>query len=1328
MNIRQLRKVLTIAATAAGLSVITAPAVAAEWSLADTPLFLSAGVKPNLIMAIDDSGSMDGEMLLRGNDGAAWWRRGTSGTCLVPTLNNLNFTGCTRNTTGTADIPGTGSLNFNYVGTASATWKKFIYLFPNGSGTNAQDMRRYTDATDDHYAVAPLPQFAWSRSPESNGAYFDPNVTYTPWVSTVAPNVFTAADKAATKWDPVFTGSSLATVNLANDLAGNSNPATATSCSAIASGTAVANWGFRVYTGMTIPVGTCIRVPTMKRNNTPTQPNTQVDRATPANWEEVMAPGCVVVNAAATGPATISCYTKNTVTNVANQAFQLVDNTTIWIRYFPATFYVTSVDNLPADYGLKATYIAAATPSGKAVSDTTLTDSLIKIEIKAANFVDTAHYNSAINNFANWFQFYRKRHLALRAGLGAAFNGLTGTRVAGFTINSVTGSPPNSPSPSMGDIDVTADRNALFNNFYRNWTGNGGTPNRNGVANIIRNFQRNKNSDPNAPVTHSCQRNFGMLFTDGFSNVPDPNDGITSAGNADGAAGAPYADTFSGSMADATWKAYKTPLLGTSVFPAGKVLVPTACSGASPDVKLDCNTNLHMNFYAVTLGTRGLLFDPDNEIDPYVTPQAWPTSFQARHPSAVDDIWHATINGRGQLLNAASSAELADKLSAVLRSIIERVGSASSAAVNSGSISSETRLFQASFDSKDWSGKLTGRQVNMDGTLGTEVIATIPAANSRDIFTVNSNDTPVEFVWSALDSTRRTELKASGADTLAQNRLDWIRGVRTDEAPAANNLRKRTVVLGDIINSAPAYIGSPTGRYPDNLEAEPYSEFRADNLDRTHMVYAGGNDGMLHAFSSNDSVATGAITEQFAFIPSVLVKKLHHLTSTTYTHRYYVDGTPSIGDAFIDGGWHTMLVGGLNKGGQEIYALDITDPDNFDEDNVQWEFTDADDSDLGYTFSRPTIVRAADGNWYAGFGNGYGSTEADDHTGSSGNAVLFMINLDTGALIKKIDTGVGRSQDPRTAVAADKKPNGLSTPIFIDADGDRDVDYAYAGDLFGNMWKFDLRSSNPSSWSVANGAPLFVATNADGDRQPITARPNVARGPKGSGQIVLFGTGKYLETADTTLATLDTQSFYAIWDKNTNTSTDIVSGRGVLTQQTIDTEGPQTFGSNTIEIRQISSNAPAANALGWYLDFISPGDVFRGEMQVTDPLVRLDSVIFTTLVPNTDPCEFGGSSWLMEMNLFTGRPKAKTPWDLNDNGLFDDLLSDAPIAGIRTTVGITPKPASLYQGAAGSAGGGDGQSRGCEFLIFPGTSGGTQTECRDPGPRALGRQSWRQAH
>jgi type IV pilus assembly protein PilY1 len=1296
MNIRMHRERLTTLAAAALLSLVTAQvATAAPLAISDVPLFLSTGVKPNLIMAIDDSGSMDGEMLLRGNDGAAWWRTGASGTCTIA-LDNNSFTGCVTNATGTADVSGTGRLNFNFAGTANGTWKKYIYLFPNGFGTNTEDRRRYTDAADDHYAVAPLPAFAWSRSPEYNKAYFDPNSDYPHWVSTVAPNVFSDASATGTEWDPVFPGANA--VNLTNDIAGMSNPTPATVCSnaAITATVPDAHWGFRVHTGMTIPPETCIRVPGR-------------------NWELVRTGGCTVVPAT---PTANLCFTK-TAAGVNNAAYQLTTNQSIWIRYFPATFYLSSASLLPAGYG----YTGPLTNLGKAPDGT----DLIRFEIKPGNFATMAQYDTAIQKFANYFMFYRKRHMALRAGLGAAFDSLTATRVAGFTINSATGSPPNAPDVTMGDIDVAASKQALYNNFYRNWTGNGGTPNRNAVANLIRNFRR---TNAGAPVTHSCQRNFGMLFTDGFSNVGAAGDGIVGvAGNADGAAGAPYQDAVSDTMADAVLRAYNTPLRTGALFPLGRVGVKKSlCEGAGLDPKQDCNKNLHMNFYAITLGTRGLLFNPDADPaqDPYATPPTWPTTFQPRHPSAVDDIWHATINGRGQLLNAASSSELAEKLSAVLRSIAEKAGSASSAAVNSGSINSDTRLFLASFDPTDWSGDLTASSISEDGQLGTPVFVDVPTPDDREIVTVNTDGTPVAFTWSTIDATRKAQLQPA-PDTLGDERLDWLRGDQTRETLSApNNFRKRTKLLGDHVNSAPAYVGAPAFRYPDSLQAKPYSKFREAHKNRVHMVYAGANDGMLHAYFSDDA-GSGDVEEKFAFIPGSVFKNLHLLPAPNYAHKFYVDGSPIVGDAFVGGDWRTILVAGLNKGGQGVYALDVTDPAALTEANAasvfKWEFSDANDADLGYTYSRPSIVRMNDGTWVAAFGNGYSNTTADGIVSTTGNAVLYIVNLQTGALIRKINTGVGMSADPLGTA----RPNGLSTPVFADLDGDSDVDLAYAGDLFGNVWKFDLSSSSSASWSVAYGGLPFFTAKIGTDNQAITVRPNLSRGSKGQGLIVLFGTGKYLEPSDIDVPTLKTQSFYGLFDPNTGAATDRIASRTDLTTQTIWREvekmlfvNDETGENHYWDIRVTSKNLPAATSRGWYIDLVSPTVGFEGEMQVTDALIKNDHVTFTTLIPGSDPCAYGGTSWLMELDLFTGGRTISTPWDLNANSRFDDVYSeggvDYPINGIRNpeTDGIIPKPASIL---------GD-----CDYLIFPSTSGGTETRCRDPGPRGFGRQSWRQAH
>jgi len=1244
----------------------------APLDLADAPLFLTLDVKPNLIMAVDDSGSMDFELLLPGNDGSAWWRTANaSGSCTAATGNS--FTGCTSD--GSKDLPAPGKLNFNHAGEANATWKKFSYLFPNGcSSANNSYQRRNCDSTNDHFAIPPLPDFAWARSPEYNTAYFDPTLTYEPWVNGGGYTFGNVNPKAA-PFDPVFGGS----IDLTRDIAGTGNADLSAACGNATLPGVADNYYFRVYTGMIIPEGACIRV-------------------SGRNWEVVRSGGCKV-------GVSDACLTKEGTTN---RTFTLNNNSRVAIRYFPATFYVSKP--MPASYGYTGNVLSGKAPDGS---------ELLGYEIKPANFVSEESYKAAIQNFANWFTYYRKRHQALRAGLGKAFESLGDLRVAGFTINQ------NTVDVTMRDIDVPANRTALYQQFYRDWVRSGGTPNRSAVQNIVRNFRR---TGSGAPITHACQKNFGMLFTDGFSNPPSLDGGFSSVGNVDGSYGPPYADGVSNTMADGVMSAYVNRL--RTDLPAGKVSVPAACDAPNPDPRLDCNRNLHMSFYAVTLNTRGIQFDPDNPVDPYENPPTWPTSFPARHPSAVDDLWHATINGRGLLLNARTPTEISEKLTAVLRDIVERKGSAASASVNSGSINSETRVFQARFNSGNWSGELLSWGVLRDGTLddsrhwNAADPGRIPAPGSRRIITVNSNGEGVPFRWNTLDAVRQAELQPS--DSLGAMRVDYLRGDTSLEVRNGGQFRNRAGILGDIVNSSPAFVGKPSFLYRDSLEAKPYSAFRErydTPAERPGIVYVGANDGMLHAFDAE----TG--NEVFAFIPGAVFRNLHELTRPNYSHRYYVDGTPTVGDAFVNGEWRSVLVAGLNKGGQGIYALDITEPGSVSEASasnlVMWEFTDKDDPDLGYTFSRPAIVRMHNGKWAAVFGNGYNSTVDDGHASTTGNAVLYVVDLATGALVRKIDTGVGLS-----AAYSGGRPNGLATPALVDTNGDHIVDFAYAGDLFGNLWKFDLRGADPASWDVAykpggTPAPLFVASRG-GIRQPITVRPEVSRGPNGLGMVVLFGTGKYLEPSDEELsANSPVHSFYGVIDRNTGTTNDIVSDRAELTRQTITHEFVQSILQiDGATIRDVGVRVTTANDIGstrgWYIDLISPANGAEGEMQVTDPVLRNGRIIFTTLIPSPDPCSYGGTSWLMEMDAITGRRLDDSPFDFNGDGLFnsDDFVTlpdgtRVPASGLRPEVGITPRPAVLS---------GDGS----EFKFLPGTTGQMQTIRENPGAGDLGRQSWRQ--
>src|SRR5690606_23500742 len=241
--------------------------------------------------------------------------------------------------------------------------------------------------------------------------------------------------------------------------------------------------------------------------------------------------------------------------------------------------------------------------------------------------------------------------------------------------------------------------------------------------------------------------------------------------------------------------------------------------------------------------------------------------------------------------------------------------------------------------------------------------------------------------------------------------------------------------------------------------------------------------------------------ELFAYVPSSVYGNLSRLTEQSYSHRYFVDGTPQVADAVVNGNWSTVLVGGLGAGGQGLFALDVTDPSAVTEGNasakVLWEFTDRDDPDLGNTFGQPQIVKLANDKWAVIVGNGYNNSDADGSASTTGRASLFILFLDrapgartwtAGAHYVKLETSAGTPGNP----------NGLATPFPADVDFDGKVDYVYAGDLQGNMWKFDLTSSSPASWNVAQaGLPLFTAVDPLNAAQPITASAEVIRHPLG---------------------------------------------------------------------------------------------------------------------------------------------------------------------------------------------------------------------------------------
>ncbi|MCB1728045.1 MAG: hypothetical protein KDI22_11510, partial [Gammaproteobacteria bacterium] len=564
-----------------------------------------------------------------------------------------------------------------------------------------------------------------------------------------------------------------------------------------------------------------------------------------------------------------------------------------------------------------------------------------------------------------------------------------------------------------------------------------------------------------------------------------------------------------------------------------------------------------------------------------------------------DQAYEWDTDGNGQPDNyffARNPGQLSEQLATVFETVAT-VSSSASVVANSVSLQTTTRIYQARFDSNDWSGKLLSFPVDITtGTLQAaewdagSVIAGQDYDTGREWITWDGTQ-GVPFRWADITTTQQAALNidpdSATLDTLGDERLDYLRGDTSNELAngGAIQFRNRSTPLGDVVHSTPTVVAAPIFGYRDyepgtaNLfETAKYSDFKRKYSNsecyesdgttpittwsagsgssagsREPMLYFGANDGALHAVSA----CTGA--ERLAYVPSALYANLSELTSTDYTHRYFIDGPSTVVDAFWGSAWHTALVGTLGAGGNGVFALDVTDPNTFSENNadnvVLWEKHSSDTGygELGYTFSQPAIIKAEGHGWVAVFGNGYDS--------ANGKAVLYIAQIDTGDLLATIDLS-------NVNAAADGGSNGLSTVSPIDRDGDGEVDLIYAGDLNGNVWRF---ASNGSGFSEGNTSLLYSAKSVGSVAQPITSRLAVGYHPTSAvGRMVYFGTGKYYETADQDPTNaVAYNSMYGIWDRDTGATITSVTTRNsnILQQQTITQQTAGTFGSNSFDVR-----------------------------------------------------------------------------------------------------------------------------------------------------------------
>ncbi|WP_421234818.1 pilus assembly protein [Aeromonas enteropelogenes] len=818
-------------------------------------------------------------------------------------------------------------------------------------------------------------------------------------------------------------------------------------------------------------------------------------------------------------------------------------------------------------------------------------------------------YDEEIQNFANWYTYYRSRILAARAGVGRAFASQGEAIRVGFATINASGSVIRGVTPFSG-----TDRTAFFDELYGRDIPAKGTPLRTSLKEVGEYFSRSDNNGPwsaraGSTLPHlTCRQSYNILMTDGYWNGDSP-----SVGDQD-------QDGIKNTLADVAYKYWKTDLRRDL---ANKVPTSTA----------DPANWQHLVNFTVGLGVNGSL-NPANGI-----PGSWPNPYDSDE-FKIDDLWHAAVNSKGSFFSAADPDTFAEALSSTLAQIAARNSSASSVTANATRLDSNTHIYQARYNSGDWSGQLVSIPLNSDGSLGNiawDAATQIPEPSARSIFT-RQGGAGIAFTWEALNNTNRTLLNIAG-DNLGESRVAYLRGERGGEQRNGGVFRNRSDLLGDIINSDPVYVGKRDYGYSSatgltQTERESYQAFLSSTAiaRRPPMLYVGANDGMLHGFRVADGV------EQLAYIPASLLGELPQLTRPDYNHRYYVDGTPRVGDAYLGSRWKTLLLGSTGAGGKAVFAIDVTAPNNFTADKMLWEFTH---SEMGIALAAPTLVRVkADNKWVALVANGYNS--------NSQTARLFVLDLATGAVIKEIDTQVGSASEP----------NGLSSPLPVDEDGDRVVDYVYAGDLQGNLWKFDLRDNNSAQWGIAFKAgnkpkPLFQACDgacSASTRQPITMRPLAIRHPRG-GIMVLMGTGSYFTNDDKSLPTNPRlEAVYGIWDTGTEVS------RSQLLQQSITHEFVANGTTIKFNVRVVSSrDVNYTSQKGWYLVLKSPGlSKGVGERAVSEMLYRHKRLIFNTLIPSADACDFGGRSWLMELDPVSGARLTYSVFDVNGDGAVND--------------------------------------------------------------------------
>lgn len=924
-------------------------------------------------------------------------------------------------------------------------------------------------------------------------------------------------------------------------------------------------------------------------------------------------------------------------------------------------------------------------------------------------------------NFANWFTYYRTRGLLARGAVAEAFSESTDTFRVGYgRINKGSGSIDNVDTRVIqsGVRDFTASRKSTLFDWLYSLPATGGTPLRRAMQEVGNYYSRSDSRGPwsevpgsnNNTADKTCRRSYHLLVTDGYWSDTVGSGGLVAVGNDDNTQGVnitgpgqsfryeaprPYRDGSSNTLADYAMKYWKNDLrtdLDNKVV--ASIENPAFWQ--------------HMVNFTVGLGVRGTL-DPSTDL-PFLTAgtKSWGSD-------EIDDLWHAALNSRGEFFSAKDPNEMASAIRSSIGQTLQRELREAGVATAATTLQDGNRKYVPLYKTGAWSGDVQAFALDINGQAGVQLWAAeakLPTPASRRIFTWDTGlPTPagVVFTVAGMSAANKTALGSAGAPSQATF-VDFLRGDRSQEGSELL-FRRRGGVLGDFINSNPVLVKGSVNLGYATLPSigASYASFLTQKAARTSVLFAGSNDGMLHAFKDTGGVVPAEDgKEVFAYVPRTVYPNLAKLADKTYGtellfHQFFVDGPLLETDAYVRApgatvaSWRNYLLGSLGAGGRAIYALDVTDTANLGASSIRWELSSATDSDIGHVYSPVQAGVLPNGEWVAIFGNGQFST--------AGKAVLFVANLETGAIQKLVVEAAGS--------------NGLSG-VSLQRNSLGQITNLFAGDLKGNLWKFNYNVSAASRFEVAGGVALFTAASTGGVAQPISQPPTLFDHPDG-GKMLIFGTGVLSTEADANSTAV--QAIYGVWDKPSDVAFSRPMSRTSLATRTV----TSTAGVGGAVLYDVAgSDVDFTTQRGWVIDLTA----ITGLRSITRALpIGKTLALVSTLAPaqNILACDAStGVGITFVLPVLTGENPTYRLFDTNGDNVVDS--SDSTSVGFYTT---SPGGEKVYlpggDRGSGSGAGGSFCPPGFKLgAVLDTTSGNRLCEPDDPVPlQAIKDRVWR---